>query len=54
MARAKTTDAERPHEPAAEPEQIAICTRDEHCKATVDMHEPDCPVEKQLRKDFGY
>lgn len=36
------------------PEQIALCTRDEGCKADVADHYDDCPVEAELRKVFGF
>jgi hypothetical protein len=35
-------------------EQTAICTNDPACQAAADGHDPDCPVEEQLRNDFGF
>lgn len=35
-------------------DQIAICTRDEHCVAPADGHEADCPIEAELKRTFGY
>lgn len=37
-----------------EPLVLAFCTRDRQCKAGVDMHEEDCPIELELREIFGY
>lgn len=37
-----------------EGDQIALCTKDEHCLAAADMHEPDCPLEAQLRAVYGF
>lgn len=34
--------------------QNSICTKDENCTAQADEHEKDCPVELELRKEFGY
>ena len=34
--------------------QTMICTRDDLCKAPVDAHDPDCPVEWMLREELGF
>lgn len=34
--------------------QTAVCTKDENCTADVDGHDPDCPVEHELRQTFGF
>ena len=34
--------------------QASICTRDETCQAQVDEHDEDCPIEQQLRDEFGF
>jgi hypothetical protein len=33
---------------------LAFCTRDAQCQAEADEHEPDCPVELELREEFGF
>jgi hypothetical protein len=35
-------------------EQTAICTNDERCQAAADGHDPDCPVEEQLKAEFKF
>jgi hypothetical protein len=35
-------------------EQVAFCTNDERCQAAADEHDPDCPVEEQLREEFKF
>jgi hypothetical protein len=48
-------DVCRAHEDVLdEGEQIAMCTRDEHCLAPADAHEPDCPVELEMRRTYGF
>lgn len=32
----------------------STCTRDAQCKAPVDGHHEDCPVEQELREVFGF
>lgn len=34
--------------------QIAICTCEPGCTAPVNGHESDCPVEQQLKEEFGF
>lgn len=34
--------------------QFALCTRELGCQAPADMHEPDCPVEAQMKADYGF
>lgn len=49
------TDPPESHEQLTIPEgQISICTRDALCQADVDQHEPDCPVEAELKRTFGF
>lgn len=36
------------------PLRLSFCTRTYDCLADVDGHDPDCPVEKELRKEFGF
>ena len=40
--------------PVSELPEPGLCTASETCQAAVDKHEPDCPVERRLRDDFGY
>ncbi len=40
-------------EPASEVPHMN-CTNDEACKAPVDAHMDTCPVEKDLRKTYGF
>ena len=49
-----TSDAYREKFEPPNDVQIAICTRDEPCKAPASGHEPDCPIEAELKRTFGF
>lgn len=47
-------DVCRAHDDLPDAEQTAFCTRSPDCRAAADGHEFDCPVEAELRREFGY
>jgi len=41
-------------DPRLTSQQIGLCTKDANCSAPPSGHEPDCPVEAELKAEFGF